>query len=410
MEITVHHLDNLVKVGVKGRLDNNWSEFFSKNLDDIIAGGAHDLRVDLSEVSFLSSAGIGVLVRYYKELRGIGGSFIVVRPSSRVEIVLRQVAMHSILCDEAREPPPAALVTVAQNLETETTTYDVYELSSLATLSCRVIGDPTPVFNAAFTRESCHELPSCRLALGLGALGNSFEDCRGRFGEFIAVEGATAYQPTEGTSQPDYLLCSEATQEVQVLYGVALEGSFRQLIRFESRKNCGPVSLSECVRRCLELNGGKTLGMVMIAEVAGLVGAALRCSPVEPTTASRFTYPTIGQWLSFTPERVLQRTIAVLVGIASQRPSPVLMPFLRPLVETGDLLGHFHAAVFSYLPMQRGVVQLRDAVRHVFEAQALVSVLHLLNDTRTGVGVGQSEFKRGACWVAEVSKFEGETV
>src|SRR5512146_1987177 len=98
MEIAVHPLGNAVLVQVKGRLDNTWSEFFSSNLDRIVADGAHDLRVDLADVTFLSSAGIGVLVRCYNQLRGIAGSFVVVRPSPRVSAVLRQTALEAVLC------------------------------------------------------------------------------------------------------------------------------------------------------------------------------------------------------------------------------------------------------------------------------------------------------------------------
>ena len=42
-------------------------------------------------------------------------------------------------------------------------------------------------------------------AIGVGAFGDSFEDCRPRFGELISVSGGTAYQPADGTNVADYL-------------------------------------------------------------------------------------------------------------------------------------------------------------------------------------------------------------
>src|SRR5512146_3438889 len=103
MEIAVRPLANAVEVQVRGRLDNNWSEFFAVQLARIVADGTHDLRVDLSEVSFLSSAGIGVLVRCYNQLHGIAGSFVVVRASARVNAVLKQTALESVLCSGTAE-------------------------------------------------------------------------------------------------------------------------------------------------------------------------------------------------------------------------------------------------------------------------------------------------------------------
>src|SRR5437660_10946741 len=86
-------------------------------------------------------------------------------------------------------------------------------------------------------------------AIGLGALGEHFEDCQGRFGEFIAAGGAVAYLPTDGTNVPDFLVAGGTTlPEVQVCYGIACQGPnpqpFSSLIRFEAKKNGEPVALS----------------------------------------------------------------------------------------------------------------------------------------------------------------------
>ena len=68
---------------------------------------------------------------------------------------------------------------------------------------------------------------SSGFAFGIGAIGEAFSDCRDRFGEFVAVGGAAAYQPSDGTNVPDYLVGSGAhTSELQVLYCLAGEGSF----------------------------------------------------------------------------------------------------------------------------------------------------------------------------------------
>ena len=72
----------------------------------------------------------------------------------------------------------------------------------------------------------------------------------------------------------------------------------------------------------------------------------------------------------------------------------------EPLDTAGALVGHFHAAAFPFHPIKKGRVALGDTVRTFFESGELLGVLHLLTDDRDIVGVGQSEFTRGACWVA----------
>jgi hypothetical protein len=50
--------------------------------------------------------------------------------------------------------------------------------------------------------------PESAMAIGLGAFGHHFEDCEQRFGEFLSVAGAAAYQPTDGSNVPDYLIAA----------------------------------------------------------------------------------------------------------------------------------------------------------------------------------------------------------
>ncbi len=405
MEIAVHPLGNAVVVQVKGRLDNTWAEFFSANLDRIVADGGHDLRLDLSDVNFLSSAGIGVLVRCYNQLRGIAGSFVVVRPSPRVSAVLQQTALYAVLCCGPQQgSDQGALCSAPQGVETDTASYEIYDLPSPAPLYCCVFGEPAQLSGAPSTPTSCYALGTHRFALGIGALGSHFDECRERFGEFISAEGGTAYQPSERASPPDYLVCADgSTAETQMLYGMTCDGGFRRLVRFETRKQTGPLPLAELVRRCLEFSDVPAIGMVMIAEVAGIVGAALRRSPAlstDPDISAR-----VSDWLSFSPERSLQRTVALAAGLAALEAPPPLATLLRPIGAEAEPQGHFHAAAFSYQPLQRGVLQLRAAVKHLFDSQSLLAVLHLLNDTRPGIGIGQTELVRGACWIAEVADF-----
>jgi hypothetical protein len=143
---------------------------------------------------------------------------------------------------------------------------------------------------------------------------------------------------------------------------------------------------------------------VMVAESAGLMGAALRRSPARAAAETApFTFPQIREWLSFTPERVYPRSLALVVGVAVRAEHAELTRLLRPLGSEAWPAGHFHAAAFSYRPLQKGQVDLRHTVSTLFEAETLQGVLHLVNDDRAIVGSGQSEFVRGACWVGPIA-------
>jgi hypothetical protein len=157
---------------------------------------------------------------------------------------------------------------------------------------------------------------------------------------------------------------------------------------------------------CFEFAESEQIGIVMIAETAGLIGAALRRSPMSATDGQApFEFPRIRNWLSFTAEPAYTNRVALVAGVAMRGECDGLGPFIRRFSKGwGDsLAGHFHAAAFSYRPIQRGRIELKSSVKTLFEGQALEGILHLLTDDRGISGAGESEFIRGACWIGPIS-------
>jgi hypothetical protein len=184
-----------------------------------------------------------------------------------------------------------------------------------------------------------------------------------------------------------------------VLYGMAFsvnEGA--TMVRFESKGGPGEpaATLSKLAQAALMQGGTDTVGVLLIGETAGLVGAALRRSPVGlPDGVDVFEHTQARDWLSLTSEPEHARSTALVVGVATRAAGPALAPFVRPLSDSGppELQGHFHAAVVPYRALPRGS----------FEPGRVETVLHLLGDSRPIVGAGESTFTRGAFWVVPLA-------
>ncbi|MBI3329160.1 MAG: STAS domain-containing protein [Nitrospinae bacterium] len=413
MEITKQQSGEVLELLVRGRLDSYWAEPLASRLDEVIREGAHQISLNLSEVAYLSSAGIRVLVKFYKQLQGIQGSFAVTNPSDPVKMVLELAGLGGLLIAEATLPAAGALAQErVRQVERGNATFEIFAYAPGASLTCRAIGNPELLLGCRFGAAQCHTVsfPATRFAVGLGAFGNDFTDCRSRFGEFLAVAGAAAYLPTDGTNVPDYLVAAGTfVPALQVLYCLACEGQFAQLVRFEARKEANTVTLTELVETCLEIAGTEAAGIVMVAESAGLIGAALRRSPALPASAAApFAHPQVRQWLSFTAERAYARCLTLVAGVAARTNRQALVPLVRPLGKELQPTGHFHAAAFSYRPLQKGELDVQTTVTTLFEVETLQGVLHLLSDDREITGVGQSEFVRGACWIGPITEVVAE--
>lgn len=414
--ITQRHMGEAAEIKIRGRLDGYWADHLSTEMNKFIREGTHRLWLDLSDVIYLSSLAVGVLMRLRTQLKALGGSIKIVNPSESVKEVLETVRLAEMLVGEPPGHPAQAtweMRAPRRGVPTEKAgvLFETFRYAVPDPLSGRVFGDPSLLRGCRFTEADCRSLPlgADTIAIGVGALGRDYQDCQDRFGEFLAAAGVAAYLPTDGSNIPDYLFLGQATSaNVRLCYGLACTGQFTHLTRFETR-NGAPVTLTDLVTTNLDLVGAEAIGLVVIAESAGLMGAALRRSPVgNAEEDAPFGHPAIREWLSFTAERAYRNSTVLVAGVATRDGGGMLAPLVRPLGRTPQPMGHFHAALFSHRTLPIGEIDLKGTVAALFETQHLQGVLHLLADYREQAGLGESEFVRGACWAARLGHIQAE--
>jgi anti-anti-sigma factor len=415
MDIKKHILGNRAEMQVIGRLDAYWASHLGAALNDTIRQGSHEISLDLSEVDFMSSVGLGVLVACYNQLQTIRGSLVISRASEQVIKLINLSGLEGVLLtvtkpasEGAAAPHPGHLPPErSESFERPEGTYDLFTLSQGAKLNTSLIGDPALLRGCKFQKENCstHAFEESAFAVGVGTLGDRYEDCETRFGEFLAAAGAVTYLPTDGTNVPDYFVpAGSSVANMQVCYAARFQGSFAKMARFESNKEVRSIRLSQLAQAGLELVGAEQLGMVIVAETTGLIGAALRQPPTRPVSDhAPFEFPEVRSWLTFTAERAYAHSLALVVGLVTCGDPGQLGSMLRPVGQDPGLVGHFHAAAFTYRHLQKGKIDLKHTVRSLFDNGSLQGVLHLLADNRSMEGVGESEFVRGAIWMGPLT-------
>ncbi|WP_433333253.1 STAS domain-containing protein [Spirillospora sp. CA-294931] len=98
MEFAVEHRveKELTVVKISGEIDVFTSPRLREMLLDIIDSGGHHLVVDLGEVTFLDSTGLGVLVGIYHRLRARDGSMSFMGVNDRVRRVFHVTQLTKI--------------------------------------------------------------------------------------------------------------------------------------------------------------------------------------------------------------------------------------------------------------------------------------------------------------------------
>jgi anti-sigma B factor antagonist len=81
----------------KGRLDMSSAPAFRERVKQLVESGQTQLVVDLEEVSFVDSSGLGAVIGGLKVARQAGGDLRIARPNQQVLLVLDLTSLNRVL-------------------------------------------------------------------------------------------------------------------------------------------------------------------------------------------------------------------------------------------------------------------------------------------------------------------------
>jgi anti-anti-sigma factor len=89
MNISVTEGSTNTTVALKGRFDFQAHQEFRRTVEGLLRSGPSALTLDLSEVSFIDSSALGMLLLTRESCEKAGGAVVLDRPQEYVEKVLR---------------------------------------------------------------------------------------------------------------------------------------------------------------------------------------------------------------------------------------------------------------------------------------------------------------------------------
>lgn len=377
---------------LRGRVDSSAADPLVAQVAEALREGPEELALEMAEVAFVSSAGIGAILRSQADAKRAGVRFRVTSMSEAVRGVFRLARIEPLLAGEATAAAPARTAASANR----TVTYDDWNgrfrpLDATATATARVVG-----------RETVSLGPR-DLALGIGCLGDASQlaelDRRG--GETLAVGRVAASLPTD-TDLIDFLAAADGVGcPVSFAEGLAVHGPMRWAIDLTEVRPSG-VGLASLAGECLDLCRADAVAIVAAAEIAGAVGAFLRVPPGAARDSIR-------ERLAFTTEPMHENDTIVLAGVVARAPVPgrpqaaAPTPLERALRPMGNgLLGHFHALAMSYRPIPIEPADPAPLVASLVTEQRPLGLYHLVHDDRRG-GAGETRLRRGTVFCVPIA-------
>ena len=97
MDISSRQIDQSTVISIKGSIDALTADQVTHHFDEELDNGNTRLVVDLSEVDFVSSAGLRAMLASLKQSRRTGGDLCLAGPQPDVERILKMSGFTSIL-------------------------------------------------------------------------------------------------------------------------------------------------------------------------------------------------------------------------------------------------------------------------------------------------------------------------
>jgi len=97
LKITENISEEGCHIYAKGRVDSNTADILLEKLEDALQNGQKAIVLNMSQVDYLSSIGIRVILKIFKQATENGGTFFIDRPSKIVRNVLGMVALNEML-------------------------------------------------------------------------------------------------------------------------------------------------------------------------------------------------------------------------------------------------------------------------------------------------------------------------
>ena len=101
----VREEDGVVLVKLAGEIDMHRTPEVMQAVDEHMRSKPKRVVVDLSEVDYMDSSGVGTLVHLFRQVNSNGGKLILVKPNERVRSVfeITRLGRFFVICQDQQE-------------------------------------------------------------------------------------------------------------------------------------------------------------------------------------------------------------------------------------------------------------------------------------------------------------------
>jgi anti-anti-sigma factor len=392
MKIVAKTVGEYELLDISGRIDGLTAAEIRDAFNLAATAGKRVLIADFTNVTYLSSAGLRVLLQTHKSFQKIGGVFILLSVPDSVAEVFRISGLNKLfnLCPDpgslhffVKQPTVKHLVEV---LEIDGVRFDRLSKNG-APGKLHKIGFAGKLHSAGYHPYDVVRVRQSEVefAAGIAALGDEYSDFHALFGESLTIGHHFFSYPAVQRPSVDYsFYAPDSGHLLNFLYGFHFTGAFNEILHFDSSREA--MTVENLIQAVSGFATTDHFGLVMLCVSGGIMGMHLKRSPViefKPADGDIFSSASFPEWMSYAiEEEDINKTI-VAVGVAKRSVEPD-SPASEILPDEGGM--HLHAAVFEngLWSGDPGAYETElNRVVHEFEVE---KVVHLLPSSRLKSG------------------------
>jgi len=381
---------------LKGRIDALSSPDIEKEFNALILSGERLIVSDLSEVNYISSAGLRVFLGIQKQLKKAGGQIVLFRPIKSVLDVFRISGLADMLrIVSTMEEIGESVCSEAASPEVVSKEVDgiVIEYIKLAADkgSLFIAGSQDNLACAAYTENDVITVKPAdmQFGAGLGTFGDKYKDYNNLFGESMVINGNFFFYPAVKRPVADFMINSDVDAKFtyKFLHGFGFNGPYQNILSFNGKE--GFVELGALVNAIFDITNANILGIALLAESKGLLGMHLKKVPIieqKPDNGKDIFDPSnFPEWIDFPTEPGDVNHIIAGTGIAV-RDKSLMSPEKRTVISEGSFF-HIHAGIFEKGPLSKQLNDFEKELRRILTELRISKVQHILGKSRFSSGM-----------------------
>lgn len=93
MQVTKKTLGQVVIIGISGNLDMNNVKLVKEIFDKEVEKGSKNIAIDMSNLNYIDSSGIGVFIGLMRKLKEVGGSVILFNLTENIKRIFQMTKL-----------------------------------------------------------------------------------------------------------------------------------------------------------------------------------------------------------------------------------------------------------------------------------------------------------------------------